>query len=113
MENQNVNQPGAALPALPNAVLVLIFGICSIAFCWTAGVVGLVLGIIALILAGKAKKVWDANPGMYSQGSFNSLKAGRICSIIGVILSALYLVYVIIVVLIVGAAFTSMPWNSF
>jgi len=121
MENQNLNQPnqptpsqpGGMLPALPNATAILVLGICSIAFCWTAGIVGLALGIVAMVMAGKAKALYDANPGIYSMASFNNLKAGKICSIIGIILSALYLVYVVVIILILGAAVSSMPWNSF
>ena len=116
MENQNYTQPnqqGGMLPALPNATAVLVLGICSIAFCWTAGIVGLALGIIAMVMAGKAKKMYDENPGMYSIASFNNLKAGKICAIIGVILSALYLLYVIVIILILGAAVSSLPWSSF
>jgi hypothetical protein len=69
------------------------------------------MGIIALVLASKAKALYDQNPDLYSESSFNNLKAGRICAIIGLILSALVTLYYIIVFLIMGAAFSWMPWE--
>ena len=41
---------------LPNATAVLVLGIISIVGCFCYGIVGLICGIIALILASKAKK---------------------------------------------------------
>lgn len=38
------------------------------------------------------------------------MKAGKVCAIIGVCLSSLYLVVIIIYIAIVGAALTAMPW---
>jgi hypothetical protein len=39
------------------------------------------------------------------------MKAGRICGIIGLSLSALYLIFIVIYILILGAAFAAMPWD--
>ncbi len=125
MENQNnsqsnmpeqqppphMNQPGAPGVALPNSTAVLVLGILSIVFCWCGGIIGLALGIIALVLSGKAKVLYNENPSAYTLTSFNNLKGGRICAIIGTILSGLYLIYVIIVYFVVGVAFYSMPWD--
>jgi len=47
---------------LPNATLILIFGILSIITCCCYGVIGLILGIVALVLANKATAVYAANP---------------------------------------------------
>jgi M penetrans paralogue family 26 len=96
---------------LPNASAVLVLGIISIALCWCYGIIGLTCGIIALILGGKSMKLYNANPGGYSTKSFNNMKAGRICAIIGTILSALMLVYAVIYIVILGTAVSSMPWN--
>lgn len=37
---------------LPNATVVLVLGILSLIFCWCYGFFGLILGIIAVVLAG-------------------------------------------------------------
>ena len=39
---------------LPNATVVLVLGILSLIFCWCYGFFGLILGIIAVVLAGQA-----------------------------------------------------------
>ena len=95
----------------------MVLGIISIALCWCYGLFGLASGIVALILAQKANAVYEENPDAYTLASYNNLKAGKICAIIGTILSGLVVAYVIIVFLIYGAAlsyiFSEMPWNSF
>ncbi len=95
------NQP------IPNATGALVLGILSIVTCWLYGIPGLILGIIGMVMAGKGKAVYAANPELYSQASYNNLKAGRICAIIGLSLSALYLLFVIIMLIFVGAAASS------
>ncbi len=86
---------------LPNATGVLVLGILSIVFCLCYGL-GLILGIIALVLAVKSKKLYASAPELYTQASFKNLNAGRICSIIGVILSVIYIAYIIFIISIVG-----------
>ncbi len=98
-------------PQLPNATAALVLGIISIPTCFCAGIVGLVCGIIAISLGSKAVKLYKANSGVYNQSSFNNANAGRICGIIGTILSALYLIFYIIYVLILGMAFSAIPWE--
>jgi len=78
---------------LPNATAVLVLGICSIVFgCFF---VGLILGIIGIVLAGKGRKLYKDNPELYEGNG--SLNAGFIMSIIGTILGGLYVLYVILV----------------
>lgn len=88
--------------ALPNATAVLIMGILSILSCCCYGIVGVILGIIALVLAKKDMKLYYAAPESYTRGSYKNLNAGRICAIIGLILSALYLVFAVIIIMTVG-----------
>ncbi len=92
---------------LPNATLVLIFGITSIVTCFCYGFLGLVFGIIALVLAKKAKELYLANPELYL--GYENLNAGRICAIIGTILSSLYLLIIIGYIIFMGAL---MPWSE-
>ena len=125
MENQNVatnNPQGESIPAsnalqpIPNATGVLVLGIISIPTCFCYGIVGMICGIIALVMSGKATKIYNSNPGLYSQTSYKNLKAGRTCAIIGTILSGIYLLFVIIyiiwIVAILGGAFSLMPWQE-
>ena len=87
---------------LPNATAVLVLGICSIVFSCLGGVI---LGIIGLVLAGKGRKLYKANPEAYD--GWGQLNAGWIMSIIGTILGGLYVIYYIVWVLIFGAAAVS------
>lgn len=88
---------------LPNATAILVLGICSIVGCFCYGIPGIICGIIALIMGGKAMREYEANPNMYTTSSFNNAKAGRICGIIGTILSILYFVFIIIYIIAVGS----------
>lgn len=89
---QNQFQPQSQI-SLPNATIVLVFGILSIVGCCCYGIVGLICGVIALILANSSKKLYDSNPQAYTQGSYQNVNAGKICAIIGIILSLLVIVY--------------------
>lgn len=109
--NQQFNNQFGQMP-VPNGSAVLVLGILSIVCCFCYGIIGLVLGIIALVLAGKAMAAYKANPGSYTMSSFNNMKAGRVCAIIGTCLSALYVIFLIIYVAIIGAALTAMPWDQ-
>lgn len=94
---------------LANATPVLVLGIISIVGCFCYGIVGIVCGIIALVLAKKDMALYRNNPTGYTQSSYNNLKAGRVCAIIGTSLSAVYLVIVIIYLILIGTAIFSNP----
>jgi len=96
---------------LPNSTAVLVLGIISIVGCFCYGIIGLILGIIALVLAGKAKKIYDQNPALFSEASFKNMKAGKICAIIGLCLSACYLIFFIVYIAIIGSVIAGMPWD--
>lgn len=74
---------------LPNATLILIFGILSIVGCCCYGVVGIIFGVITLIMAKKAMEIYNANPEMYL--GYQNVKIGRTLAIIGLVLSAVFL----------------------
>jgi hypothetical protein len=99
---------------LPNATAVLVLGIVSIVGCMCYGLIGAICGIIALVLNSKDKKLLLADPDGYTESSVKNLNAGRICAIIGLCLSALYLAFLIIWIIIYGfAIFSNMPWQQF
>lgn len=116
MEENNTYLPEYQKIPVPYSTAVLVLGILFIVGCSVFGFIGLVMGIIALVLAGKGKRMFNENPRMYSISSFNNLKAGQICAIIGTILSGIYLFYIIIMLLIVGSAMMGMlltlPWDQ-
>ena len=121
MENTTTHQSQEVNPGtqqiLPNSTAVLVLGILSIATCWCYGLVGLTMGIIALVLSSRAKVLYNENPDQFTAGSYKNMNAGRVCAIIGTILSSLYVAFVIIYVVVLGAAlgtlFTQFPWDSF
>ncbi|HEU4496452.1 MAG TPA: CCC motif membrane protein [Flavobacterium sp.] len=80
---------------LPNATAVLVLGILSILTCCCFGIVGLIFGIVALLLARKDMKLYRESPELYS--NYGNLNSGRIVAIIGVVISALTMLYIIFV----------------
>lgn len=98
---------------LPNATLVLIFGILSIVTCVCYGFPGLVLGIVAIVLANKSARLYNEFPNTYTVASYSNLKAGKICAIIGVSLSSLLVLIFIAYLIIWGFVVTSVfPWSE-
>jgi hypothetical protein len=85
---------------LPNASATLVLGILSIVTgCF---ILGLILGIIGLVISSKDKKMYEENPAGYT--GYGSMNAGRILSIIGIVLGGLIILYWVIWVLIIGGA---------
>ncbi|PVW15854.1 CCC motif membrane protein [Marixanthomonas spongiae] len=85
---------------LPNSTLILVFGILSILTCCCYGVLGLIFGIIALVMTKKANALYVENPELYS--GYQNVKIGKILAIIGIILSALYMIWSIYLFVTVG-----------
>jgi hypothetical protein len=85
---------------LPNSTLILVFGILSIVSCCCYGILGLILGVIALVLAGKATKVYTENPELYT--GFQNVKTGKILAIIGIVLNVIMLAYSIWIISLLG-----------
>ena len=111
-QNNTNNQPQYH-PPVPNATAGLVLGILSIVFSFCYGLIGLILGIIGLIQANKAIQLYDSNPGAYYPSSYENAKAGKITSIIGLVLSSLVFLYMILILVIIGSAFSTIPWQDF
>jgi len=92
---QNQHSSPQRQEPLPNATLILVLGILSIVLCQP-------LGIVALIMGNNSIAAYNANPGRYTEGSLNNVKAGRICGIIGIALMVLW-----IILMIAGVSFFS------
>lgn len=97
------------LPSLPNATASLVLGILSIIFCFTYGIVGCILGIIGLVLANKDRSLYRANPEAYNPDSYKNSSAGRTCAIIGLILSSLFMVFILAIILF-AVSISSLPF---
>ena len=89
--NSNDSMPST----LPNATAVLVLGIISIVGCFVYGLPGIVCGIIAVVMHKKDKEIYLTNPKKY-EVSYQNSKAGLICGIIGLSLSALFIVFLVI-----------------
>jgi len=94
-------QDGDGTVELTDGSAVFVLGILSIigGFC-SYGVLGFIFGFVALMLAAKPWQAYHANPHRYTPHSFNQLKNGRICAIIGLSISAAFLVFVFLGLLV-------------
>ena len=120
MENQNTGQQAnqgqrpaeGAKQMLPNSTAVLVLGIVSIVgvLC-SQGILGVILGIIGLVLSSTPIKLMRENPGVYTESSMKNLKAGRVCSIIGVSLGGAFLLLAFLLILLgIGGFFAMLPF---
>jgi hypothetical protein len=87
----------------PGAVAALVCGILSIVLCWFP-IAGLVLGIVAILQAGKARQRAAADPATFEQGGVRV--AGFVCGVVGTSLSGVYNLYWIVFALFIGVAMT-------
>jgi len=87
---------------LPNSNTILVLGILSLVFCWwhIISIVGIVLSIVTLSLARKELLLFYAQPHNFTISSLNNVKAGRVCAIIGLIISIL--VFIVALLTIIG-----------
>ena len=72
----------------------MVLGILSIVTCFCYGIIGVILGIIALVIAKKDLQLYRENPEVYD--GYSNLNTGRICAIIGVSIGSVVLVIFII-----------------
>jgi magnesium-transporting ATPase (P-type) len=83
---------------LPNSTAVLVLGILTIVLSiWYFSPLGLICGIIALALGRRDLALYAASPEKYSLSSFNNLKAGRVCAIIGIIVAVIFFIFLLLI----------------
>lgn len=77
---------------LPNSSAALVMGILSIVCicCGFGAVIGVVLGILSIVFAKKAKMLYEENPTRYTESSVKNADAGRICGIVGLCVAAMW-----------------------
>lgn len=103
MEQQDLLKPNyGGQQNLPNATTALVLGIISIIATMCYGI-GIICGIIGLVLANKDRKLYAADPELFTPSSLGTVNAGRICSIIGVVLSALFIVIIVFAIIFFGS----------
>ncbi len=122
--NQNINPQGLQ-QNLPNSTTVLVLGIISIAIVLCGccipfipgipSILGIVAAVIALVLASKDTNLYYENPELFTKKSFSNIKAGRVCSIISIVIAALIIITVVITVSLIGWDNFSNPeyWKEF
>jgi hypothetical protein len=97
-QNRDFLSSNSGNQQLPNATAVLVLGILSIVVCF-------ICGIIALVMANKDMQLYKNNPDTYSAASYNNIKAGRICAIIGIALQVVGLIcYIAFIAFFITAA---------
>ena len=97
-ESPSESSPEIAPTSRPAATATLVLGILSIVVCF-------ICGIIALVISNKDVALYKANPELYAEGSYNSIKAGRICAIIGIALQVIGLIiYIVMIAFFISAA---------
>ena len=119
MENQEPLQAPTIQNQIPlsNSGGILAMGIISIVSfcCVAAGLVGVTLGILALVLGNKALKEYALSPEKYTMQSYKNVKSGRICGIIGLSIGGLWVIGILIYLSIIGWAIggilSTIPWD--
>jgi hypothetical protein len=86
---------------LPNATAILVLGILSIVLACCYGL-GLILGIIALVLFSKDNNLYLANAEVYTEASLKNAKAGKVCAIIGMSITILFIILIVMLVATIG-----------
>lgn len=100
MEQTTYSNPYGYKKELPNDQAILLLGIFSIVLIFCCGLLGLILGIIAVVLGGQSRKTYQYSQSEYSSQSSNKVNAGYIMgwiaiglniisTVVGIILYAL------------------------
>jgi hypothetical protein len=99
---------------LPNSSPVLMLGIASIALCWIFGFISLIFAIISLVLASGAEKEYARNSQLYTPASYQNMRTGRLCAIIGLCLGLIsFLILVFWMVFFGAMMFSFLGFSSY
>jgi uncharacterized membrane protein len=96
MENQPASKEN--LKVAPKSVAAMILGICSVGSFFIYGIPGIVCGILALVFSAQARRAYNQNPSIYTEGSDKMIKTGFVTGLIGLILSVLFLIGVVVLI---------------
>lgn len=112
LDTQGANGGYQAPATLPNATTVLVLGIISIVGCMFYAIPGLICGIIAIVLHKKDKALYLTNPSKY-EASFKTSKAGNICGVVGLSLSAAFLLFLVVYLVFIISFFSAAASGGF
>ncbi len=90
----------------PYSVASLVLGICSLLFACVFA--GFVCAIIGLVLANKGLGIYREQPDLY--GGYGMLKAGKVTSIIGIVLGAFWIVWAVLAILLISLGILTLPF---
>lgn len=90
--DQNLGNRVLTKRDLPDGGGILTLGILSIVL---AGLIGLILGIIALSKSKRPLELYAEDPAAYTESSVSRVKSGRVCAIIGVSLSGVSILIIL------------------
>jgi succinate-acetate transporter protein len=97
--NQNQNAEVSAQINLSDAKTAQTMGVVSIVItfctCCYGGLIAIIVGVLAMSKAKKAISDYEANPSLYSEKSYNQAKTAKTLSLIGIIIGALGILYII------------------
>lgn len=98
---------------IPHCKFILTLGILSIfTSCCSNGVLGLLLSVIAIIMANKSQKEYNNNSDIYDENTLGKIKTGRTCAIIGLIMGVIIFVIAYIFLQSTGIiGTTDMTWD--
>ena len=88
----------------------LVLGILSIVpgICLFYGIGGVIMGTIALVISREDFSAVKAHPTEYNQSQVGTLKAGRVCAIVGLSLSGLLMLVAVMWLILFGTMLASM-----
>jgi uncharacterized membrane protein len=106
MEENIVKQP------LPSAQSAYILGILAIVFALVTTLVGLILGIIAVLEGNRAIKIYEAEPQQYSTKDYENAKTGKLLGWISIGISSFIILLVILIVVVFLAILPQIVKNT-
>ncbi|QBA63709.1 CCC motif membrane protein [Muriicola soli] len=98
-----------SLPGASNALTMGILSVVLTLLC--CGPFGIIFTILGLNSAGKAERLYNENPGMYT--GYENVKTGRVLSYVGLALSICYLLFFILYFGAIIAFISAGEFNDF
>jgi len=104
MENQeiNVQQPEdkkVQNQVLPGSQSAFILGILSVVFTLTTVIIGIILGIIAVVEGNKALKIYKLNASLYTKTEYSNANVGKILGWVSIGIGAAICLFIILIVI--------------
>jgi hypothetical protein len=96
METNHTDESPNIQKDLPYSTTILILGILSITLSWSWGIPGLISGLLAIKLFRRSEWIYNQNPEQYNPAHFLNLKAGKLCSMVGLGLSGIVIFLLVV-----------------